>query len=320
MKSYECTVAPGAADPSGLATVPSICGCIFRALRKDLCEVDLESVLASISEAPVANECGFTRPSDTVCTPADDAKTRLEGTASGILPLKWVLKRSELEIDERPRRGDLFNILVNSVPEKALNNNVISINKVVLLTDSEGVEIGRGRTCWILAKNDSEALEGPGNDLLNPKNNCRTTVFSPRQPEDLSEQPCQRHEAFAEQPEQFLRSFFSLLPEDSISSGLQTKIDLDFVPALTQVHSASSDRCPSSPAASSAATPLISPSTSRAASPLNSPDESSPVYYGFPAMNGDEMTFNVRKDYDDRYTFIARSGNTTLFRALLQTA
>ena len=252
MKSYECTVAPGAADPSGLATVPSICGCIFRAIRKDLFEKSFKS---------------------------------LQAPATGYLPYKWILQRSEIKIDERPRRGDMFNILVSSEPENAVNENVTSFNKVVLLTDSEGVEIGRGRTCWILAQEVSEASERPVNDLLNPKIDCRTTVLSPRQPEDLSEQPCQRHEVFTEQPEQFLRSFFSLLPEGSISSGLQTRIDLDF-----------------------GALPVASPVT---------PSQS---YFGFPAETGDEMTFNVRKDYDDRYTFIARSGCTTLFRALLQTA
>ena len=150
-----------------------------------------------------------------------------------------VLLRSELEIDERPKVDDAFNVLVindtNEVDYRS-NINVNTQNKYVVLTDSEGIEIGRGMTEWYFDERaQNRAHEG-----------------------------IQSVETVG-----LVEKFCALLPKGLISGGLQTRIDIDFAHS---VHA------------------------------------------------GDEMTFGITKAYDDRYLFVARSGDRTLCRASLQVA
>lgn len=100
-----------------------------------------------------------------------------------------MMSRSAFVIDERPKTGDLINILVS----KPLNKNVSTLNNIVTLTDSEGEEIGHGTIEWSKAQehqNDPD-YENLGNSTV-----------------------------------RFIYKFFDLLPGDFTSEGLQTGIEI----------------------------------------------------------------------------------------------
>ncbi len=59
-----------------------------------------------------------------------------------------LLSKCSIEIDERPKSGDIINIMVNS----GVNTIVSLLNRSVVITDNEGNEIGRGEIEWLLPK------------------------------------------------------------------------------------------------------------------------------------------------------------------------
>ena len=102
-----------------------------------------------------------------------------------------MMSRSAFVIDERPKTGDLINILVS----KPLNKNVSTLNKNVKLTDSEGEEIGHGTVEWSKAE---ELQNGP------------------------------EYENVGNSTVRFINKFFDLLPGDFASRGLQTGLEIRY--------------------------------------------------------------------------------------------
>lgn len=100
-----------------------------------------------------------------------------------------IMRHSAFVIDERPKSGELLNILVS----KPLNNNVTSINKIVKLTDSEGEEIGHGTVELSKAEDAHMGLE---------------------------------YERTGNSTAHFIDKFLDLLPGDFSLGGLQTGIEI----------------------------------------------------------------------------------------------
>jgi len=101
------------------------------------------------------------------------------------------LSRCTFEIDERPKAGETVNIRVNS----GLNNIVTLLNRNVIITDNEGVEIGRCKIEWLLPKAEQKGL--------------------------ISENP-------SRVARRYINKFHSALPDDKEMSSLQLRIDMDF--------------------------------------------------------------------------------------------
>ena len=101
------------------------------------------------------------------------------------------LSRCSFEIDERSKKGDSINILVDS----GLNNIVTLLNRNVSITDSEGHEIGRGKIEWLMPDSSKRSLI-----TENPSRTAR----------------------------RFISKFKSALPDIDELIGLQYRIDMDF--------------------------------------------------------------------------------------------
>lgn len=102
-----------------------------------------------------------------------------------------LLSRCSIEIDERPKCGEIVTIMVDS----SLNNIVTILNRNVLITDSEGHDIGRGKIEWLMPKM-SEIGE-------NKETPSRVT-------------------------KRFITKFREIMPDIYLLSDLQLRIDLDF--------------------------------------------------------------------------------------------
>ena len=102
-----------------------------------------------------------------------------------------LLSRCSIEIDERPKCGEMVNIMVDS----GLNNIVTLLNRDVVLTDDEGVEIGRGKIEWLMPK-----LSEKGNKFENPSRLAK----------------------------RYINKFHGIVPDIDSMADLQLRIDLDF--------------------------------------------------------------------------------------------
>ncbi|MBR4756165.1 MAG: hypothetical protein IK076_04420 [Bacteroidales bacterium] len=102
-----------------------------------------------------------------------------------------LLSRCSLEIDERPKCGEMVNIMVDS----GLNNIVTLLNRNVTLTDSEGHEIGRGKIEWLMPNN--------------------------------SEKGCPK-ETPSRLAKRYINRFHEIVPDIDSLADLQIRIDLDF--------------------------------------------------------------------------------------------
>lgn len=102
-----------------------------------------------------------------------------------------LLSRCSIEIDERPKCGEMVNIRVDS----GFNNIVTLLNRNVVLTDSEGIEIGRGKIEWLMPKTSEK--------------------------DDSIESP-------ARLAKRFINKFHGIVPDIDAISDLQLRIDMDF--------------------------------------------------------------------------------------------
>ena len=102
-----------------------------------------------------------------------------------------LLSRCSIEIDERPKCGEMVNIRVDS----GLNNIVTLLNRNVSLTDSEGHEIGRCKVEWIFP--------------------------SAAQKIEIAENPSRL-------ARRFINKFKDAMPDVESAMGLQLRIDMDF--------------------------------------------------------------------------------------------
>ena len=102
-----------------------------------------------------------------------------------------ILSKCTIEIDERPKRGEIINLIVDS----GVNTIVSLLNRNVVLTDSEGIEIGRGKIEWLMPK---------------VTESTRTRV-SP-----------------ARLAKRFITKFQKIVPNTEAIADLQMRIDLDF--------------------------------------------------------------------------------------------
>ena len=101
------------------------------------------------------------------------------------------LSRCSVEIDERPKSGEMVTIRVDS----SLNNIVTLLNRNVVLTDSEGNEIGRGKVEWLMPK-----LSETGETYENPSRLAK----------------------------RYINRFHGIVPDIDSMADLQIRIDLDF--------------------------------------------------------------------------------------------
>ena len=102
-----------------------------------------------------------------------------------------LLSRCTLELDERPKCGEMVNIMV----DLGLNNIVTILNRNVLLTDSEGQEIGRGKIEWLMPK-----MSEAGDNKETP----------------------------ARLAKRYINRFHGIMPDIDSVSDLQIRIDMDF--------------------------------------------------------------------------------------------
>ena len=102
-----------------------------------------------------------------------------------------LLSRCSIEIDERPKCGEMVNIRVDS----GLNNIVTILNRNVVLTDNEGHEIGRGKTEWLMPKMSESR--------------------------DINENP-------SHLTKRFIKRFQGIVPNADSIADLQMRIDMDF--------------------------------------------------------------------------------------------
>jgi medium-chain acyl-[acyl-carrier-protein] hydrolase len=193
VNTFEYSVAPENIDFQGLATVPSMCGNIINAIgqniRKEGCGVD------------VMKEAGYS----------------------------WVLLRSAFEIDDRPRLYDLYNIKVWPVKGGGL-----TYNRCVTITDDEGKEIGRGVTEWCVIDIKTRRPISPELDLsdVDIPAPCR----SPRRIVDFEPELCKDKEIGYSDCDfnghlnntHYIEMFYNMLPDEVLSSGLLTRIDINF--------------------------------------------------------------------------------------------
>lgn len=194
VNTFEYSVAPESIDYQGHATVPSICGDIINAIgrniRKEGCGIDV---------------------------------MRNAGRS-------WVLLRSAFEIDERPMLYDNYNIKVWPVKGKGL-----TYNRCVLLTDSEGEDIGRATTEWCVIDIDSRKPIFPELGLTEDVDipvPCR----SPRRILDFLPDFTRIKEVGYSECDfnghlnntHYIEMFYNLLPDRVLSSGLLTRIDVNF--------------------------------------------------------------------------------------------
>lgn len=102
-----------------------------------------------------------------------------------------LLSRCSIEIDERPKCGETVIISVDS----GLNNIVTLLNRNVVLSDTEGNEIGRGRIEWLMPK-----MSQNGVYLENPSRLAK----------------------------RYINKFHGIVPDIDSMADLQIRIDLDF--------------------------------------------------------------------------------------------
>ena len=193
VNTFEYSVAPENIDYQGHATVPSICGSIINAIgqniRREGCGIDV---------------------------------MRNAGRS-------WVLLRSAFEIDERPTLYDNYNVKVWPVKGKGL-----TYNRCVKLTDSEGEEIGRGTTEWCVIDIGTRKPIFPELGLTDV--DIPIPCKSPRRITDFLPDFIKRKEVGYSECDfnghlnntHYIEMFYNLLPESVLSSGLFTRIDINF--------------------------------------------------------------------------------------------
>lgn len=141
----------------------------------------------------------------------------------------WVLLRSAFEIDERPLLYDNYNIKVWPVKGKGL-----TYNRCVMLTDSEGEEIGRATTEWCVIDIDTRKPIFP--DLGLADVDLPVPCRSPRRIADfLPDITRDKEVGYSEcdfnghlNNTHYIEMFYNLLPGDVLSNGLFTRIDINF--------------------------------------------------------------------------------------------
>ena len=194
MRAYEYSVTPETVDLSGHSTVPSMCRSVINAIGHNI---------------------------------------RREGCGVDVMKLSrrsWVLLRSAFEIDERPRLYDLFNILV--WPAKGRSG--LTYNRSVRITDAEGSEIGRATTEWCVVDLDTRKPVFP--DLGLESSDVPVPCRSPRRLKDFLPDFSRIKEIGYSDCDfnghlnntHYIEMFYNLLPENVLSTGLFTRIDINF--------------------------------------------------------------------------------------------
>ena len=209
MNIYAYSVVPEEIDFNGRITVPSLCGHIINAIgqniRKEGCGIDV---------------------------------MRKAGRS-------WVLLRSAFEIDDRPSLYDNYNVKVWPVKGKGL-----TYNRCVKLTDAEGEEIGRGTTEWCVIDIHTRKPIFPELGLTDvdipiPCKSPRRIIdflpdFIKHKEVGYSECDFNGHLIILEivryaadfnghlNNTHYIEMFYNLLPESVLSSGLFTRIDINF--------------------------------------------------------------------------------------------
>lgn len=193
INTFEYSVAPENIDYQGHATVPSICGSIINAIgqniRREGCGIDV---------------------------------MRKAGRS-------WVLLRSAFEIDDRPSLYDNYNVKVWPVKGKG-----ITYNRCVKLTDAEGEEIGRGTTEWCVIDIHTRKPIFPELGLTDV--DIPVPCKSPRRIIDFLPDFIKHKEVGYSECDfnghlnntHYIEMFYNLLPESVLSSGVFTRIDINF--------------------------------------------------------------------------------------------
>lgn len=193
VNTFEYSVAPEHIDFQGHATVPSICGSIINAIgqniRKEGCGID------------VMRDAGRS----------------------------WVLLRSAFEIDERPMLYDNYNVKVWPVKGSGL-----TYNRCVRITDSEGEEIGRGTTEWCVIDISTRRPVFPELGLTDV--DLPAPCKSPRRIIDFLPDFIRHKEIGYSECDfnghmnntHYIEMFYNLLPDSVLSSGIFTRIDINF--------------------------------------------------------------------------------------------
>ncbi len=194
MNSYEYSVAPENIDFQGRATIPSMCENIINAIGRNI---------------------------------------RVEGCGVDVMnkaKRSWVLLRSAFEIDDRPRLYDLFNVFVWPVEGRGS----LTYNRCVKLTNQDGEEIGRGTTEWCVI--DTETRKPVFPELGLKISDIPVPCKMPRRFKDFVPERTKTAEVGYSQCDfnghlnngHYIEMLYNLLPKDLISSGLSTRIDINF--------------------------------------------------------------------------------------------
>lgn len=233
MNTFEYSVTPESIDFQGHATVPSICGNIINAIGQNI---------------------------------------RLEGCGIDVMKeagRSWVLLRSAIEINDRPKLYDNFNIQVWPVKGSGL-----TYNRCVKITDDEGSEIGRGTTEWCVIDINTRRPIFPelglsDVDIAIPCRNARRIADFPPDVTSCKEigySDCDFNGHLNNT--HYIEMFYNLLPKEILSSDLSVRIDVNY---RHEVHS------------------------------------------------GEKVSFGVKKQNDEEYLFIAKTGDQTLCQAAIST-
>ncbi len=193
MNSYEYSVCPEHIDFQGRATIPSICGDIINAIGRNI-RVEGYGV-------DVMQQAGWT----------------------------WVLLRSAIEIDERPRLYDNFNVFV--WPSKG---SELTYNRCVKITNDEGQEIGRATTEWCVIDKETRRPISPGMivdnaDIAIPcKKAKRMTDFPIEESESkiIGYSDCDFNGHMNNT--HYVEMFYNMLPKDLLSTGLPVRLDINY--------------------------------------------------------------------------------------------
>lgn len=193
INTFEYFVNPETTDFQGHITVPSMCGSIINAIGKNI---------------------------------------RLEGYGIDVMNQEghsWVLLRSAIEITDRPRIYDNYNIQVWPVKSSGL-----TYSRCVKVTNDEGSEIGCGTTEWCVI------------DIK-----TRRPVFPELVLEDSDRSfPCRSARRIADFPPEitttreigycdcdfnghlnnthYIEMFYNLLPPELVTTGLSVRIDINY--------------------------------------------------------------------------------------------
>lgn len=193
INTFEYSVNPETTDIQGCITVPSMCGAIINAIGRNI---------------------------------------RLEGCGIDVMKqegLSWVLLRSAIEISDRPRLYDNYNIQVWPVKGSGL-----TYNRCVKVTNDEGSEIGCGTTEWCVIDTKTRRPVFPELDLrwCDKGLPCRTARRIADFPPDITSTKevgyCDCDFNGHLNNTHYIEMFYNLLPSELLSSGLSVRIDINY--------------------------------------------------------------------------------------------